>query len=80
MGNYDLSKLTEITQSGWTGDFYLPKDVMQANGIYNPLVCEDYDSDVALYAMLTELVSGWTRDESEDGGVIIYTKPKANNG
>lgn len=74
---YDLSKLTEITQSGWTMDFYLDNDLAAEWNNGSNLVCDGWRDDQKLYNALTELVSTWQRTETEDGGVITYTKPEA---
>ena len=74
MKTYDLSTLTEVGQSGWTMDYYLSLEEMNTLGHDSVLVCDGWPSDQALYDALTALVATWQRTETEDGGVITYTK------
>ena len=68
--NFDLSRITEVTQSGWTGDIYLDYDeAVKING-GDVLVWRG----LPLHEALLTLVEGWERVETEDGGVVTYRR------
>lgn len=71
VSNYDLSHITEVVKSGWTGDIYVSNDDM---------LSIPFDSNVTfagedLYTKIMALIADWDCEETEDGGVLVYTKP-----
>jgi len=71
MSSYDLSTITGVAQSGWNGDIYLDSKDALALGIGAPVTMRGE----ALHAELTNLIASWDCEETEDGGVLVYTKP-----
>lgn len=71
MPTYDLSHLTEVVKSGWTGDMFLDMKEALAIGFDSYVTFAGED----LHAQLLTLLEGWDCEETEDGGVLVYRKP-----
>lgn len=65
-----LSDITEVVQSGWTGDIYLDKDTADRFNNGCPVTFRHEN----LHYALGKMVEGWTRVETENGGVVTFTR------
>lgn len=70
---YDLSRITEVWQSQWTGDYFL-REAESPTG--KPYVLYGDDGDEELYGAISRLIQTWPQREDTDAAANVYTKPE----
>lgn len=69
--DFDLSHITGVARSEWTGDYFLDQSE-SVEGRYH--IC-DYNPDRELYDAITALIERWPSELRDEGGTRIYTRP-----
>jgi hypothetical protein len=71
---YDLSRITELWQSQWTGVLFLDEAESPTG---KPYVLYGNPADARLYKAIKRLVRQWPEREDWEAAAVVYTKPEA---